>query len=127
MHLSKYSNRELVKELTSRQDFEGCVLHFKRELGRPVDDQSQAIIAVSKPLATDKAIRLLKAAVRAMERSLKGTDAPAIDTGLDNNSTAASTPPTLGSSIPKPHSPSEDGLFPLINPLSFISLRRRSD
>jgi hypothetical protein len=69
MSLSNYSNRELVKELASRENFAGCVVHYSRPLGGPVLDTSQAVIVLSKQMDSTNAISLLKAAVRAMERA----------------------------------------------------------
>jgi hypothetical protein len=79
MSLSNYSNRELVKELASRKDFAGCVIHYSRPLGSPVQDDSQAMIVLSKQMDSTKAISLLKAAVRAMERAANDSAARTTD------------------------------------------------
>lgn len=69
-----------MKELTKRRDFMGCVLDYRRPIGTPVQDTSQAMIAVSKHLDSTKTLQLLKAAVRALERGAKESSDVATDT-----------------------------------------------
>ena len=110
MNLSNYSNRELVKELTKRKDFMGCVLHYSRGLGSPAQDTSQAMIAVSKQMDSAKALQLLKAAVRAMERGAKEAA---------SGETVAIAP----SAVPAPKHLRQNP----VDPTKFVSIRPDSD